>query len=454
MGFLTFMTGVLGRGYGRDTGAWVELLGSRNGHERQAAVEALQDLRYGEALPALLLRVNDWVPQVRAAAQKAVRVFLDDAFLPNWIRALDSIVALERARRADHQELFDAISSYLRHPARLPAVMAAAGEARTSVKRYVLELQWQQAAGDVPRYQLLQQALSGADVINARRALARVDAIESTERRCALVGAACCSRFSPIRAQGLRQALSSQRATPSLVRAMCLDDSAMVRAIALGALKEQGDVGVVLAQAVEQLGRDRISGRSRATALQFLCIAMPADAGRHCDAASYSSSVTLRRAAFAALLSAADGAGKTELLLRALADPSPKVQRLAVEHVHRGAMVPPEAQVMGIARSHRTTGALSRAFAVLSHSSAWTRLQWLLHTFDEGLSAAENEVCLQAITQWEIDARSNFSAPTATQRRVVAAGWKSVGPLLAAPLRARIAFHLQTYQIEEKTNDD
>jgi hypothetical protein len=74
----------------------------RNGYVREAAVRGLAESRDGRAVPYLLLRLNDWVNQVRAAAREAIEVFLQPAFASDIIAALPVVSALVRRTRADH----------------------------------------------------------------------------------------------------------------------------------------------------------------------------------------------------------------------------------------------------------------------------------------------------------------------------------------------------------------
>ncbi len=85
--------------------AAVPLLGvvacHRDGYVRERAVAALAHLSDIRALPYLLLRTTDWVPQVRAAAQHGVQVWLTpahvDAFITNW-------PLVERLRNSAHAD--------------------------------------------------------------------------------------------------------------------------------------------------------------------------------------------------------------------------------------------------------------------------------------------------------------------------------------------------------------
>jgi len=84
-----------------------------SGYVRQAAVEKLGDFRDGRELPFLLIRLNDWVPQVRIAAKPAVEARVLPDYAANFVRCLPLIYRLEINSREDHRPLIDSIVELL-----------------------------------------------------------------------------------------------------------------------------------------------------------------------------------------------------------------------------------------------------------------------------------------------------------------------------------------------------
>jgi hypothetical protein len=119
----------------------------RSGHVREAAVWGLAGSRDGRAIPYLLLRLNDWVPQVRAAARDAIEIFLQPPFAPSIIAALPLVSALARRTRADHERFIDRVFALLRSPACAGAVRAGCGAAVREVRRSCFDLLILHAAG-------------------------------------------------------------------------------------------------------------------------------------------------------------------------------------------------------------------------------------------------------------------------------------------------------------------
>ena len=448
VGVLRFLAGARKGGPDRNASDWVVLLSSYSGYDRQAAVQALQQLRHADALPELLVRVNDWVPQVRLAAHAAVCSFLQAPYLPQWFRSLDAIVALARSHRADHAELLTFIRDFLCQPEHLPELVAASVTASMAGKRYVFELQWQAAQDETVRFQLLRSALTGADIVSARQALERISGLASPGRRQSLVDAACCLRFAPVRCAGLRLVLASpQASTPSLIKIMSLDDSAAVRALALPTLRSQGDLAEVVVQALDVLGQVTLPAKKRGIAMQFLCSVQHAEVRNLCKALILSESALLRRIAMSALMSLASGNELDALVLHALADESPKVQRLAVDQVLRRSCVPSEAEVMELALRHGTIGALMRSLSILRRSSLWNCLHWLLYARQQPLPDGAEKILLLALSQWTYDAGRSCVMPTVEQRRQALADWHATSGTLPEQLRQLIGFQLQSYKI-------
>lgn len=438
----------------RSAQAWIEWARSGSGFERQEAVEMLGHLRHAPALPMLLIRVNDWVPQVRVAAIQAVRALIDEAFVDEWVRAIESIVALDRGRRADHAVLLGEVAEFLARPACLSRVRVAVPRLSPGAKRYVGSIEWHAADSEEGRVRWLSTALASDDIVLARTALARLPLLDRAAQ-CTLARVARRSRFSVIREAGLRRSLEEPTDARDLVHAYCQDSSAMVRAIAWGAAKRLGEAEAVMISARWLVSHDSASARQRAIALQLLCMADVDGALNFCARFATASSAALRRVAIQTLLSRSKGGEHEAWLLTALADPSAQVQKLAVDAVQRGALPPDAARVIEVALAHRDARALTRAFAVLRHYSLWLRLHWLLTTLGEALPAESTRACLAALSIWDRDATSSFVTPSEAEKDRLREDWRRHSNVVPEALRKSITWHLQTnYKILKEMGDD
>ena len=94
-----------------------ELLGvaslNRSGYVRQAALEELASLATPRALPYILLRLGDWVPQVRAAADLALTGILRPDLAPALLDQRRLIDAMARVERVDLSGVRQRIFTFL-----------------------------------------------------------------------------------------------------------------------------------------------------------------------------------------------------------------------------------------------------------------------------------------------------------------------------------------------------
>lgn len=421
---------------------WIEQTRSYSGYEREAAIHALRSHRDGSAIPCLLVRANDWVPAVRDVALLALEDFLADEFATDWIAALGSLTALQRARRTNHDRLLSAVAALLGKPQHLSAVLDAASRGSHAVRRYAFDLQCNQTLDDEPRIQLLVGAVSGDDLLIARQALACA-AGDVSER---VAHAACQSRFSELRIAGLRCLLRvAPESSRELARERCLDRSGGVRAVALYAIRSQQEEPMVLELALARLNDLESSAQSRSVALLVLGDLCPGRSRSYCEEAVQSASSTLRCVGYAQLLATASDDEKEPLILRALADKSSRVQRVAVENIRRGTLPPAIDAVLSIALQHGTESAFYRATSMFRYYSYWTRLIALLRGLDAQTLPTSRAVWLQALVQWERDGTRNFVTPSSKQQQEIASLWKKCAALAPHTLGKQISFHLSNF---------
>lgn len=113
----------------------------RNGYVREAAVRGLATSDDGRAIPFLLVRLNDWVKEVHAAAYSGLERFLRPEFAFNAIAALPLVWALARQKRVDHRDIAARVYAFLRSPECAAAVRAGCGAADRDVRRACLEIE-------------------------------------------------------------------------------------------------------------------------------------------------------------------------------------------------------------------------------------------------------------------------------------------------------------------------
>jgi len=422
---------------------------SYSGFVREAAVQALVSRPQRGTLPILLERLNDWVPQVRLVAEPAVRALMCTEFLPDWIDSIEGVVALQRARRADHTEMLHAIALYLSHPEHLQQIIESTKNAGLGVRRFVFDVRWLAAGSDQERFQLLRTAVTCDDVVLAIRALSRVADLSSSTQRRALYGTACVSPFGGLRCVGISWMVSHpDGATETLVRAMCLDVSSHVRWWCLRWLRSNGGTEREVAKAVAVAGDVLSPVRKRSTAMQFL---VEADVGFALSTSEpwlTSASARLRRDALMVRLATGSHDEKTRWMQQAYADPSPTVRRLILVKAYRGIWVPSVDDLAESARGE-TTAETIRAFQTMrSLYSTWDGLQFLLTMLPLAAKSGAILPLVDALEAWSLENRNCSQGPNATQTTLLAALWSTHRTQLDASLRQTMDFHLKTFGIE------
>jgi HEAT repeat protein len=91
----------------------LKLSNSWNGFERERAVKQLGVIGDTSALPLFIKRANDWVPQVRTAAYKALESLIIERNASAFIEILPNIYHLENCYRDDHRNLVEVIELFL-----------------------------------------------------------------------------------------------------------------------------------------------------------------------------------------------------------------------------------------------------------------------------------------------------------------------------------------------------
>ncbi len=167
-----------------------------NGRVREAACRLLGKggIRY------LLIRVNDWVPQVREAARRTLTHLLS-RYPEEWVEALPALYRLRRCGRSSHSELIARMETSLLDPAAQTAVLRGLESEDQAVRRNCFRLA---LGGHVPTRPLLLRALENADVMVRRWGLEVAPTNLQGEELKAFLNTALANNAPSVRQQALR----------------------------------------------------------------------------------------------------------------------------------------------------------------------------------------------------------------------------------------------------------
>jgi len=399
--------------------ALVNLSCSYDGFQREAAVAELVRRTDPRGIAPLLVRTGDWVAQVRLSAQQGLVRLMRDEFVAHWANALPELAYVYRVQRADLGELIAAIEPFLGR--NIDAFEQHAREPDHAMQRWMFALRLAQPHAETGLRDILCHGLRSNELLTSQLCLKAVARLADPAQRREVLEAALRSHLPRVRSAALRELLEGADGS-SIARAMCFDRSAAVRALAVGMLAfEQAEVA---ARAKEILRTPSGEARQCVAALHVLSLLKDPDAITEARVRTASPVVPLRRLARLLLLAAAQ-AGREDVgaqLLDILADASPQVRRIAVEHVRRGGPLPEVGALMHLGLTRRE---LARdVLAILGHASPWDRLLFVFELMEGGtLSSELDRTITNEVHVW-VEAMGNcYVQPSSPQRVRLARLW-------------------------------
>ncbi|HEY0037144.1 MAG TPA: hypothetical protein VGB66_10680 [Longimicrobium sp.] len=379
-----------------------------SGFVRELAVQALAGWRDGRELPALLVRANDWVPQVRAKASDALLARVTPDYVRHWVGNLGLVDRLRRTGRADHRLLVEGVLALLAAPEVRPVLLEGRASLDTRGRGLLASVLF---GGISPRdHDIVAAGLESADPLTrvaAAGAAERLDD-EGVRRVLPLMHADPLPR---IRVMGIRLAVERiGSAEIEVLRRALLDRSAAVGAEARRGITalEPMDFAAFYR---ERLHPDR-PGLARV-------IEGLHETGGPSDAALVRPFVDhpLPRVRAAALraLDRFGGEGLEDFLLLAVADPNRGVSGTATKLLrpHVAKVEPGELAALFSADLPRWTR--KNALSLLAVRGKWIALPWLIRgTADPDETAAAHAGVL--LRRWRDRFNRGFTQPTPEQR--------------------------------------
>ena len=270
-----------------------------SGYVREEAVRRLAQGDDGSELPYLLLRLNDWVDQVRDAARRAVFARVRDDQAGNWARHFSLVDRIARTRRADPAPLIEALARILTTAHGQAAMLAAMNDSSRHAARAIVRF-------------LIDRAPSGLGAVVAAGAISGDALIRTSVARV------------------VARALPPAEALPALQR-MATDASPIVRRESLLAL-----AGAFPDPASEHLERAVLdSSASVREAARFLLKDTHADFAATYRRALHADLTPRRLAGILIGLAETGAQPDAERAAPFLSHPSPSVRRAAVQSVMR-----------------------------------------------------------------------------------------------------------------------
>lgn len=209
-----------------------------SGYVREAAVRLLDEVESGAEVRFLLIRLNDWVPAVRSAAQHAIQRRLKPGYAHVFAQNIELIDRLLHWERVDHTQLLRWIVEYLRGPDGIHAVEVALDSANVRQRRLLYGLLLTPDRESVAL--LIRRALSDRDPVCRLQGIRLVSGHLFGEALRDVLHSALRDSFAAVRLVAARILAGSGTEPDATIVALLMDPSAAVRAVARYRLRQAG----------------------------------------------------------------------------------------------------------------------------------------------------------------------------------------------------------------------
>ena len=376
-----------------DVETLVSASADRNGFVREGAIHALDDHPGTASLSAIIARLNDWVPQVRDAAQRAYLRYLDEQRADAVFACLGDLRTLRRKTRHHHADLLSKTERFVERSENRPLLRRYLATSRGETARYLLA-----------RLQAVEGTIAAAQVVAAHSdpsvRLAALTAVADSNRPEALVIArkALSDRSSSVRTSAFRFVFAGSidaQERQLLCRTMLLDPSVGTRSVVCWAAHECGfDLRTELLARMAESAVDAHQAEAWLWHATKLGMAEAVDVAK----ANLESPRTFTRMIAYQLLFALCPQEHEALVLRAWRDPSSKLKRFVLLKLRttislsRDVMV---AMVLGRFREHDGVVGAS----LVRMLSIWSQVDIALQL----LASADTDLDGKAmLSEWDI----------------------------------------------------
>lgn len=408
-----------------------------SGYVREEAVRRLARTHDGSELPYLLLRLNDWVDQVRDEARRAVFARLRDDQATNWARHFSLVDRIARTRRADPAPLIQTLAHILTtthgQAAMLDAMKNSSRHTARAIVRFLIEhapsgLGPVVAAGAIADDALIRTAM----VRVVAQAFPPAEALPTLQRMA--------SDASPIvrRESLLALARAFPDAASELAERAVLDPSASVRETARFLLKDShADFAATYRSALSTAPTPR---RLAGILIGLAEVGAASDAER---AAPYLShpSPSVRRAAVQSVMRLA-GEAYADRIVNMLLDPSSAVSSAARNTLRKHARGLSATQLTAILAAALPHARLN-AVHLMAALPKWDSISCLIDTAASGDQDVAS-LARKQIGVWNAQYNRSQMAPTTRQLERLIAALSSSGKALDERTTEEIRFVLRT----------
>jgi len=420
-------------------GAWsVGLLGIAsfhpNGFVRQAAVEHLDLHRSGEELPFILLRLNDWVVQVRDKAVEAIEARLAAEYAVHFSRYLPLVLRLERCGRASHSVVVEKIRRILTLPECLSALRSCLDSTDRKTRRTGLSWLLEATKDGLP--EVLKRGMCDEDVVVRYMTARFIRTKLGKDANLAYLELLKKNLSARVRLEALYACVEHD--LPIDLKEFLLDPSSAIRGAARHYLRESGFGDFA------SYYRDRLKTEHPAA------ISGLAETGEASDAAQIAplakhDRVSVSKAAIMAL----GLLGKEQFLgifVSLLDSPKAGISRFASNELARIWVHLNPTEIWRVVSSGKTPACKLNALRVLAHFGKWRQLPFLLEACmlpDEGVASS----AVKLVNEWLAQYNRVQTRPTQSELAAIWEVLPRAEPVVGPEASRQLGFVCQGWEI-------
>jgi len=372
------------------------LVSHADGFKREEAVRRLGVRGDPAALPYLIERANDWVPQVREAAYDVLIQLLKAGNAAAFIASLPQLMHLQSCMRSDHRDLLASVEEFLLREENREALLGGMEHPEARVARLVIRL-LASAKAATPQ-QIVARGLAHADPIVRSIAIDLLRDLAPAEFEAAMTQSLA-DRYMPVRREAFQQLLRRDHARGlKAARQFLFDASVSVREIAIHQLATMGE-------SIEDLYSSALSA-DRVRVPDVKCV-LWGWAAVNCRGRAQqvigmldSSHPGIRLAALQAITKL-QGEDARPFLVAALSDESPAVCKEAARLICRNGVSLDADTLVGIASSSTHGHVAYACCRVARKGGKWVWLRFILSVYGSETSKVEQAVFTKEIDRWE-----------------------------------------------------
>lgn len=411
-----------------------------NGYKRENAVRRLGMLGNPLAIPNLIIRSNDWVPQVRIAAKEALSKLAISKNIEAFIKALPELYHLKNCSRDSHDNLISSIEEYMLSNKNIIYLINGLHDENPFVARACISLIIENNL--MEEVQIVRVGLAHPDLIVRVKVSHLLKGLTKEVQTLAL-NIAINDRFMPIRREAFL-ILIQIGIDNGLVKELLFDRHSSVREIAIKYLVNQNiDVRIIYQESIS-------SSRVSAICCGIWGLGQCKNSEDVLFVKSFltNPSPSVRKQSLNTLVMLMDEEANN-VIENSLSDESPAVCKEAARLSRKNGVNFTAARLLEIINGSEYKHTFSSCIGISKRMNKWDRLIFLFSLLDTKYlnKLIEKQQIQLALRQWDIDYNRSSSQPTKSQLDVLGCKVNEYYKILSSYEYRSIIFSLKSYGV-------